>query len=285
VVEHRGVTKAARPLELSQSTVSETVSTLERTLGVSLFRKSSEGLLLTPAGEVLLGYAKRMLTLASELMGDLAKASTHVSATLVVSTVESVSAYVLPSRLAALRARWPGVRLEVITGACHSVRENVAAGKSDLGLVLEAGTTPDADSILARGRLAIVGAPKHPLAGRPVTPDELRRCDFFMCDTGGNYTQVLRAYFDAAQLPMPRTQSLGTVEGVKRGILAGGPGVGLVPAHAVERELHEGLLVDLDVRPALPPLLLCAVLAPTQPCSPMVDDLLQRLRGAASLST
>ena len=37
----------------------------------------------------------------------------------------------------ALRARWPKVRLEVVTGACAEIQESVAAGKSDLGLVLE----------------------------------------------------------------------------------------------------------------------------------------------------
>jgi DNA-binding transcriptional LysR family regulator len=151
--------------------------------------------------------------------------------------------------------------------------------------VLEAGTQPEEGTILARGRLLVVGAPTHPLARRRVGPDELRRCDFYMCDAGGNYTQALRAYFEAAQLPMPRTQSLGTVEGVKRGILAGGPGVGLVPEHAVERELREGLLTALELSPALPPLLLCAVLAPGAPPSPVVDALLERLRGAASLSS
>ena len=285
VVEHRSVTRAARPLEVSQSTVSETVSALERTLGVALFRKSSKGLLLTPAGEVLLEHARRMLALAGELAGALARASASVNATLVVSTVESVSAYILPARLAALRERWPGVRLEVLTAPCPEIRESVAAGKSELGLVLEAGTQPAASSILARGRLLVVAAPTHPLARRRVTADELRRCEFYMCDAGGNYNQTLREYFEAAQLPMPRTQSLGTVEGVKRGLLAGGPGLGLVPEHAVERELREGVLTELELASALPPLLLCAVLAPGSSRSPMVDALLELLRGSATLAS
>lgn len=43
VVEHRSVTRAAGPLELSQSTVSETISALERTLGVPIFRSRTRG--------------------------------------------------------------------------------------------------------------------------------------------------------------------------------------------------------------------------------------------------
>src|SRR6476659_6510978 len=86
-------TRAARALGLSQSTVSETLSALERTLGVSLFRKTAKGMALTASGEILLAYARRMSILTSELVGALAGASSDVKATLVVSAVESVGAY------------------------------------------------------------------------------------------------------------------------------------------------------------------------------------------------
>lgn len=278
VVEVGGHTRAARSLGISQSTVSETLSALERTLGTALFRKAAKGSMLTPAGLALLPYARRMLALTSELMTELASVSTHVSATLVVAAVESLSAYVLPSRLAALRERWPKVRLEVITGACPEIRASVAAGKSDLGLVLEAETAVEDGSILAKTRLVIFGSPTHPLVRKSVSPDQLRRCDFYMSDAAGNYHQVLRHHFEAAQVPLPRTQALGTVEGVKRGILAGGTALGLLPAHAVEQELRDGVLAEIGISPALPALVLRAVLSPGNASSPVVDDLIQSLR-------
>src|SRR6185369_3680283 len=216
-------TRAARALGISQSTVSETLSALERALGVELFRRTTKGPpVLTPAGEVLLGYSRRMFALSSELVGALADASTRVKATLVVSAVESIGAYVLPSRLAALRARWPAVRVEVLTGSCGEIRERVAAGESDLGLVLEPETGPEAGAILAKARLLILGAPNHPLARGVAGADALRRCEFYMCDAGGSYHQTLRQHFEAAGVPAPRMQAMGTIEGVKRGVLAGG---------------------------------------------------------------
>src|SRR5262245_50785720 len=103
VVETGAHTRAARALGLSQSTVSETVSSLERTLGTALFRKAAKGSPLTPAGEALLPHARQMLALSGDLVAAVAQASNEVSATLVISAVESLSAYVLPARLAALR--------------------------------------------------------------------------------------------------------------------------------------------------------------------------------------
>ena len=276
-------TRAARALGISQSTVSETLSALERALGVSLFRKAAKGMALTASGEVLLEYARRMSALTSELVGALADASSDVKATLVVSAVESVGAYVLPSRLAALRGRWPVVSVEVLTGSCAEIRDRVARGASDVGLVLEPETGPEAGAVLAKARLVILAAPAHPLARRGATPDQLAHCDFFMCDAAGNYHQALRQLFEGAGVRAPRMQAIGTIEGVKRAILAGGSALGLLPEHAVEPELRDGVLTEVAVRPALPCVVLRAVRAPGAPRSAVVDDLLDSLRGSPRL--
>src|SRR5262249_32284516 len=203
VVESGGHTRAARTLGVSQSTVSETLIALERTLGTELFRKGAKGKggALTRSGGALLPYARRVLALSGELVSQLAGVTTEVKATLAVAAVESISTYVLPSRLAALREKWPQVRVEVATKVCAEIRESVAAGRSDLGLVLEvgdgAGTAKTSDdSVLTTARLVIFGAPEHPLAGRKASADELRRCDFYMSDAAGDYHQALRRHFD-----------------------------------------------------------------------------------------
>jgi DNA-binding transcriptional LysR family regulator len=285
VAELGGHTRAARSLGVSQSTVSETLSSLERALGTALFRKAVRGSTLTPTGEALLPRARNILTLTSQLLAELARVSPDVNATLVVAAVDSLNAYVLPSRLAALRARWSKVRLEAVTGTCAEIRESVAAGQSDLGLVLEGktggpGGGQDA-SILTTARLLVLAAPGHPLAQRSASPDQLRRWELLMSDAGGPYHRLLRQYFEAAQVPLPRTQSLGNVEGVKRGILAGGTALGLLPAHAVEQELKDGTLALVEVRPPLPGLVLRALIAPGAVDSPLVDELIRSLRGLA----
>lgn len=280
VVEAGTYTRAARALGVSQSTVSETLAALERALGVALFRTPGRGTALTASGEILLDYARRMAAITADLATALSDAATEARATLVISAVESVSAYVLPSRLAALRARWPSVRAEVVIGSCPAIRERVAAGQSDLGLVLEAEGSHGTEPVLARARLLVLGAPGHPLARRSAEPDELRACEFYMCDAAGDYHQALRQHFDAAEVPAPRMQTMGTIEGVKRGILAGGTALGLLPEHAVEPELRDGVLAEVHTRPALPRVVLRAVRAPGAPPSSVVDALLASLRGA-----
>jgi len=285
VAQLGGHTRAARSLGISQSTVSETVSSLERAVGTALFRKAARGSALTPTGEALLPRARNILTLTSQLLADLARVSTDVNATLIVAAVESLNAYVLPARLAALRERWPKVHLEVVTGTCADIRESVGAGQSHLGLLLEGetggrGGGKDA-SILTTARLVVLAAPGHPLAQQRPSPDQLRRHELLMSDPSGPYHRLLRQYFEAAQVPLPRTQTLGNVEGVKRGLLAGSTALGLLPAHAVEQELKDGALSEVEVRPPLPRLVVRALIAPEAVDSPLVDDLIRSLRGLA----
>lgn len=278
VVDTGSHTRAARALAVSQSTVSETLASLERALGTTLFRKERRGAALTPSGEALLPFARRILALATEATSELAKIATDVRATFVVAANESLAGYVLPARLAELRARWPKTRFEIVTGACADIRASVASGSSDVGLVLEQGGAADDASVLAEARLVVVGGKKHPFARRVASPAELGRFEFFMCDVGGNYHHVLRDYFVAAGLTPPRTQVLGSIEGVKRGVVGSGPAVGLLPEHAVAGELDDGTLVELRMAPPLPRLVLRAVVSSDGATSPIASALLEAMR-------
>lgn len=283
VVDSGTRTRAAQSLGISQSTVSETLGTLERATGTAIFRKSGKGSILTPAGKALVPLARRMLALSSELVVALTKVTSEVNATLVLSAVESLAAYVLPEPLAALRERWPMARIEVMAAGCAEIRESVAAGKSDLGLTIEMDKGVDADAVLATARLLVVAPAGHPLAEQAASTDRLREYDLCVSDLVSDYHQILKHHFEAERTPLPRLMMMSTVEGVKHAVLAGGTSLGLVPAHAVQKELHAGLLAPVHLQPPLPSLVVRAVRSPYAPQSPMVDDFLELLGTSRSL--
>ena len=76
-------------------------------------------------------------------------------------------------------------------------------------------------------------------------------------------------------------QALGTIEGVKRGILASGTALGLLPTHAVSQELSDGVLAEVNANPALPSVVLRAVRSSIHADSPLVADLIESLRGTS----
>ncbi|MEM8633227.1 MAG: LysR family transcriptional regulator, partial [Pseudomonadota bacterium] len=66
VADSGGVTRAANLLNLTQSAVSMQMKRLEQAVGLPLLEKSGRRVVLTSAGDQLLGYARRMLALNDE---------------------------------------------------------------------------------------------------------------------------------------------------------------------------------------------------------------------------
>ncbi len=67
VVDAGGFTRAGERVHRSQSTVSQQIRKLEETLECALFVRDGRQVHLTEDGERLLGYARRMLALSTEV--------------------------------------------------------------------------------------------------------------------------------------------------------------------------------------------------------------------------
>jgi DNA-binding transcriptional LysR family regulator len=280
IVEEGGFVRAARALRLSQSTVSESIRALERRLGGAVLRKSEGRVSLTPVGEAMLPYARQMLSLNSELLARVGEVTRDFANQVVVATSESISAYLLPSQLSSLRRRWPRSRIQVMAATCVEVRSALRAGRVDLGLVCEpvplAG--PEAMMVLAPAELVLFATPGHPLAGTDPNPPHLRRYPVQLSDAAGSFRGVLTRYFEAAGLPPPTVMATGSVEGVKRGVLADADSLGLLPSFAVEEELRQGRLARVTPGPPLPSVVLKALWRQDHSLSPMSSELLEQIR-------
>ena len=104
-----GVTRAAERLHRVQSNVTTRVRQLEDDLGVQLFIRSGKRLHLAPAGQVLLGYADRLLDLAQEARGAVQDAKPRGLFRL--GAMESTAAVRLPAPLSDYHLRYPEVTL------------------------------------------------------------------------------------------------------------------------------------------------------------------------------
>lgn len=128
---------ASRRIGRTQAALSLQMRRLEERAGRPLFRRDSRRLVLTEAGEVLLGYARRMLALNEEARQALGGAG--VSGEVRFGSSQDFGEAWLPPVLAQFRKAFPGVRLEVrIDGGTRSV-EAVEAGQLDVALALGLG--------------------------------------------------------------------------------------------------------------------------------------------------
>jgi DNA-binding transcriptional LysR family regulator len=138
VVRENGVTRAAAKLNRVQSNVTTRIKQLEEQLGTDLFIRDGRRLVLTPAGEILLPYAERLLALADEARH--AVREDRPSGRLRLGAMESIAATRLPGLLARYHQQWPDVALELETGTTGKLIERVREFEIDAALVA---TPPD----------------------------------------------------------------------------------------------------------------------------------------------
>jgi DNA-binding transcriptional LysR family regulator len=167
VVEEGGVTRAAEKLSRVQSNVTTRVRQLEDRLGVALFLREGRQMRLTPEGQVLYGYAGRLLELAEE--AEAALCDPTPSGVFRLGAGESTAAVRLPGLLSRFVERWPKVELKLTTGNPVALAAQVLAGGLEAAFFAEP-VGDGLDSLPAFvEELVVVTAGGHP----PVTPEAL----------------------------------------------------------------------------------------------------------------
>ncbi len=130
--------KAADRLGRSTSAVSAQLKKLEEQAGAPIFRKAGRGLALTAAGEILLGYARRLLDLNDETAS--AVRGVELEGEVRLGLQEDFGEALLADVLGRFMRAHPKVRVEVCVARSTDLRERVTLGRIDLALLWESGT-------------------------------------------------------------------------------------------------------------------------------------------------
>ncbi|WDZ95046.1 LysR family transcriptional regulator [Herbaspirillum sp. WKF16] len=104
---------AARVLGVDQATVGRRIAAMEKDLGSVLFLRSSEGYLLTAAGETALAMARRMESAALELQSKLEGQDDALSGAVRITSTDSITVDFLLPALGALRRLHPGITVDI----------------------------------------------------------------------------------------------------------------------------------------------------------------------------
>jgi DNA-binding transcriptional LysR family regulator len=128
--------KAGKVLRVDQTTVGRRVAQLEQGLGAKLFDRLPDGLRLTEAGRDVLCIAERLEAEALVLDRLVRGRDVNPEGIVRITTSEAFGARFLAPRLGALRAKYPGVRLEIITDV-----RNFSLSRREADIAIRTGTT------------------------------------------------------------------------------------------------------------------------------------------------
>ncbi|MFF3862658.1 transcriptional regulator CynR [Streptomyces sp. NPDC002209] len=196
VAEHGSFTRAAEELHVSQPTLSQQIRQLERSVGVQLLDRTGRAVRLTDAGATFVPYARRALQdlAAAERavldVADLSRGSLRLAMT------PTFTAYLLGPLAAELRARHPGITLNVKEMTQDRLESALLADAADLGIAFQGGHLPGIGATdLFTESLGLVVGPAHPHAGRtePLPVSELATCPLALLS--GDF--ATRAHIDA----------------------------------------------------------------------------------------
>jgi DNA-binding transcriptional LysR family regulator len=132
VVDSNGFTRAGERVHRTQSTVSQQIKRLEDDVGQPLLNRTGKDVTPTEAGERLLSYARRLLSLAEEARDVVARPGHEGAVRLGVP--EDFAAYRLTKLLASFSRSHPGLRLDVRADQSTYLKRDLERGDLDLAL-------------------------------------------------------------------------------------------------------------------------------------------------------
>ncbi|MBR0552292.1 LysR family transcriptional regulator [Stakelama marina] len=135
VAEREHMTGAARALNITQSAASSAIAALEERHAVKLFHRVGRGITLTETGRAFLSEARGVLGRAAAAQAMLDEMGGLKRGTLRVVASQTIAAYWLPPILAAFRARYPALTVDLAIGNTEQAAARVRDGEADLGIV------------------------------------------------------------------------------------------------------------------------------------------------------
>ncbi|HJU18170.1 MAG TPA: LysR substrate-binding domain-containing protein [Stellaceae bacterium] len=241
LADHLHFGRAAAACAVTQSTLSAGIQELEATLGATLVERTKRRVMLTPLGHELVGRARRLLRESEDMVALARSRGEPLSGALRLGVIPTIGPYLLPAVLPLLRARHPKLRLYLREEQTADLIAGLDEGRLDLIVLALPYETGDLAMMkIGKDDLFLVCPAGHPLATAPViAPANLSEAEMLLLEDG----HCLRRHaLEACELTGPGRHEVfqGTSLKTLVAMVAGGLGVTLLPAMALQSEISEG---------------------------------------------
>lgn len=249
IARSRSFSRAGEQLARTQPAISIAIKKLEEEIGAQLFDRSRREVTLTDAGEVLLGYAQKILNLRSEAASAIEELRQLHAGKVTIGANESTSLYFLPKIILAFRQQYPRIKVEVYRSVSERLPQEVRERNLDFGVISFEPNDSELESFpLLDDELALIVRPDHPLARKKkVTIKDLGRETFIAHNVKSpSRTRVIEA-FKRNHTPLNISIELSSIETIKQFVQMN-LGIAFVPRLCIEQELRQGTLVSVPLQ-------------------------------------
>ncbi|MGA8908138.1 MAG: LysR substrate-binding domain-containing protein [Acidobacteriaceae bacterium] len=236
IAEGHSLTHGAQRSHMAVPTASLRIKNIEDRLSAELFYRTHHGLVVAPAGNVLLGHARSVLRELQSLKSDLQEYSKNVNGHLGVAASITPATDFLPAVLHKYLKSHPNVRVDLRELLSQDIVRAVSDGASDIGIVADGVSTHDLETIAYRQyRHVLITTLDHPLADRAAVDfGETLDCDYVGLLEGSVTNTFLRQIASRLNKDLKLRLHVRTFEALCR-MVEINVGIGILPELAARR--------------------------------------------------
>lgn len=249
LVETRSFTKAAQINKITQSAVSQQISSMEGQFHGLLIERSKKQFRLTREGEVLYEYSKQILRTYEGLESQLGQLKDIVSGTIRVAVIYVFGLHDLPPFLRTYLQQHPKVNVHIEYRHAREIYADVLSNVVDLGVVAYPEASPTLTVVpLWKDKLSVICHPQHPLAKlKTVELKNLAGEKFVSFQDGVPIRQAVDKILRERKIRVEHVMELDNIETLKRAVEIEA-GISIVPQTTVAQEVAAKTLVRLDIK-------------------------------------
>ena len=251
LAETESFTRAAQINSVTQSAVSQQISSLERHFKSLLIERSKKKFRLTREGEVLYDFSKQIIQTFDSLECKLQEIKNLISGTIRVATIYSIGLHDLPPYVKKFLKAYPTVNVHVEYRRSNQVYDDVVSNVVDIGLV----AYPQRDSKLEviplrKEMLVLICHPNHPLAkSRSVRLRELAGQRFISFDPDIPTRRATDKILREQNVDVTHVMEFDNIETVKRAVEIEA-GIAIVPQSTITQEVSKQSLAEVRLEDA-----------------------------------
>jgi LysR family transcriptional regulator, transcriptional activator of the cysJI operon len=251
LVETESFTKAAQINNVTQSAVSQTISTMERLFKSRLIERSKKQFRLTREGQVFYDYGRQILQTHGALLGKLQEIKNIISGNIRVATVYSIGLHDLPPYVKKFLKSYPTVNVHVEFRRSNEVYEDVLSNTVDLGLVAFPRKVSDLEFIpLQSHPMVLICHPQHPWAKKKsVKIKDLAGQSFVSFEADMPTRKAIDKVFRDHRITVQHGMEFDNVETVKQAVEIGA-GMAIVPRSTIIEEVATQRVAELRIEGA-----------------------------------
>lgn len=255
VAKYGSSTRAAEELFISQPAVSQAVKQLETQLGVTLFNRTHMGMELSPhGGKLIFKKVEEALKLLEEAENSLIELQTTATGTIKIGATDAIFSNILADRIVAYNAKYPAVKIELLTGTTPETLDQLKEHKCDVGflnLPVEDKDVNFTGTVAHLSDIFVAGEKYGNLKGKKLSLSNLHEYPLLMIESNTVARRSLAAYTQTLGIQLNPDIEVENWDLMLK-FAKNGMGIGCVPREYAKSMLESGEIFEVDVVPSLP---------------------------------